>query len=197
MSESPYQLAVILGSVRPGRFGPVVANWLVRQVEQRGDVAVDVIDLADPARPVTGGSTPVVTGQDDAEKALGFAERIGRADAFVVVTPEYNHGYPGELKVAIDSVNMQWHAKPVGFVSYGGISGGLRAVEQLRLVFAELHTVTVRETVSFAMCHGKFDEAGEPLESGPVNQAAKALLEQLGWWARVLRDARANRPYGA
>ncbi|MGC4808239.1 NADPH-dependent FMN reductase [Micromonospora sp. DT233] len=202
MSESPYQLAIILGSVRPGRFGPVVAKWLVGQAEQRGDLAVDLIDLAPPS-PATdqagagGVADPAGVGGHHAPAGPGFAERIGRADAFVVVTPEYNHGYPGELKAAIDSVGQQWYAKPVGFVSYGGISGGLRAVEQLRLVFAELHTVTVRETVSFAMCHGRFDAAGEPLDRGPVDQAAKALLDQLGWWARVLRDARTTHPYGS
>ncbi|SDZ19696.1 NAD(P)H-dependent FMN reductase [Micromonospora pattaloongensis] len=197
MTESPYRLAVILASVRSGRFGPVVAKWCTRQAEQRGDVVVDLIDLAETPLPVAGQATPVVTGQYEAEDVRAFAERIGRADAFVVVTPEYNHGYPGALKIAIDAVNPEWHAKPVGFVSYGGISGGLRAVEQLRVVFAELHPVTVRETVSFAMCHGKFGERGEPLESGPVNQAARALLDQIAWWARVLRDARAARPYRA
>lgn len=197
MSESPYQLAVILGSVRSGRFGPVAANWFIRQAQKRGDVVVDLIDLAETPLPVTGQVTPVVTGVYESADVRAYAERIGRADAFVIVTPEYNHGYPGALKVAIDAVNPEWHAKPVAFVSYGGISGGLRAVEQLRQIFGELHTVTIRETVSFAMCHGKFDEDGEPLESGPVNQAAKVLLDQIGWWARALRDARAARPYGA
>lgn len=88
---------------------------------------LDVIDLADTRVP-----------------SAELADRIGAADAFVVVTPEYNHSYPGPLH-AIDSVGEQWRAKPVGFVSYGGVSGGLRAVEPLRVVFAELHAVTIRE----------------------------------------------------
>jgi NAD(P)H-dependent FMN reductase len=98
-------LGVIVGSVRDGRFGPVVADWFVGQARQRDDVGVDVIDLAD---------TPFPSAE--------FASRIGAADAFVIVTPEYNHGYPGLLKTAIDSVGRERHAKPVGFVSYGGIS---------------------------------------------------------------------------
>lgn len=172
-------LGVIVGSVREGRFGPVVADWFVGQAKQRDDVSVDVIDLAD---------TPI--------PSADFASRIRMADAFVIVTPEYNHGYPGPLKTAIDSVGQQWRAKPVGFVSYGGISGGLRAVEQLRAVFAELHTVTVRETVSFHGARGQFDEHGAPRERDAVNAAASALLNQLAWWAHALQQARAARPYG-
>jgi NAD(P)H-dependent FMN reductase len=114
-----------------------------------------------------------------------------------VVTPEYNHGYPGPLKTAIDSVSREWRAKPLGFVCYGGLSGGLRAVEQLRLVFAELHTVTIRETVSFHGARQRFNEHGVPREPDAVNAAAGALLEQLGWWARTLRRARITTPYGA
>src|SRR5918998_5196989 len=116
--SSTFTLAVIVGSVREGPFGPVVAGWFVGQAKQRDDVSVDVIDLADTPIPST-----------------NYSSRIGAADAFVVVTPEYNHGYPGPLKTAIDSVGREWQAKPVGFVSYGGLSGGLRAVEQLRVVF--------------------------------------------------------------
>ncbi|WFE55514.1 NAD(P)H-dependent oxidoreductase [Micromonospora sp. WMMD712] len=191
MSESPYQLAVIVGSVRDGRFGPVVANWFCRQARQRGDLVVDLIDLAHVPAALAG--APGAVAPDEAS----FAERIAAADAVVVVTPEYNHSYPGPLKAAIDSVGVPWHAKPVGFVSYGGISGGLRAVEALRVVFAELHAVTIRETVSFAGAHACFDAAGEPVDAGQVDRAASAMLDQLGWWAEALRTARAARPYGS
>ncbi len=95
------------------------------------------------------------------------------------------------MKIAIDSVGREWHAKPVGFVSYGGMSGGLRAVEQLRIVFAELHTVTIRETVSFHGAHAQFDEHGAPREPAAVNTAVGALLDQLAWWAHPLQYARA------
>lgn len=177
MLAPPLRLAVIVGSVRVGRFGPTVANWFCGQVGQHPHLVVDVVDLAETAFPCP-----------------EFTSRIGTADAVVVVTPEYNHSYPGELKIAIDSVRSEWRAKPIGFVSYGGISGGLRAVEQLRLVFAELHAVTVRETVSFHQAHQRFDHDGEPKEPGAA-LAARALLDQLTWWAHALRDARAVRPY--
>ena len=125
------------------------------------------------------------------------ARPASAADAFVVITPEYNHGYPGPLKTAIDSVGSEWHAKPVGFICYGGRSGGLRAVEQLRGVFAELHTVTVRETVSFHGASAQFDQDGVPRQAEAVNTAAGILLDQLAWWACTLREARLVHPYGA
>jgi NAD(P)H-dependent FMN reductase len=133
------QLAVIIASVRKDRVGPMVARWFLSRVQANTFPAVDVIDLADLDLPDDlggGGDTEI------------FAKRIERADAIVVVTPEYNRGYPGALKTAIDSVLPEWRAKPIGFVSYGGISGGLRAVEQLRMIFAELHVVTVQASVS-------------------------------------------------
>ena len=119
--------------------------------------------------------------------------RLASADAFVVVTPEYNHGYPGALKLLIDSASREWHAKPVAFVSYGGISGGLRAVEQLRLVFAELHATTIRDSVSFANVWELFNSAGQPPPS--AHKAMSALLRQLSWWAHALRDAREAGAY--
>ena len=124
-----------------------------------------------------------------------YLGRLARADGFVVVTPEYNHGYPASLKQAIDLAHHEWRAKPVAFVSYGGMSGGLRAVEQLRQVFAELHATTVRDTVSFHMAHAAFDASGQPVDATGPAAAAKTLLDQLAWWAAALRDARTARPY--
>ena len=135
----PPRLAVIVGSTREGRFAPTVANWFVDQARTRADIDIDVIDLAD-ARPAA------VYPASARDAVDAYAERIDRADGFVVVTPEYNHGYPASLKQAIDLAHHEWRAKPVAFVSYGGMAGGLRAVEQLRQVFAELHATTVRDT---------------------------------------------------
>lgn len=187
MMQERMKLAVIIGSVREGRFGPTVATWFAGQARERDDFEVDLIDLAGLEFSPSMASTP------DSED---FARRIDRADAVVVITPEYNHSYPGPLKTAIDSLGRQWHAKPVGLVSYGGMSGGLRAVEPLRVVFAELHAMTIRETVSFHGARGRFDDAGQPIDAEGVNEAARAMLDQLAWWAQALREARATRPYG-
>ncbi len=115
MSGAPLHLAVIVGSTREGRFGSTVARWFVKQV--RTDLTLDLIELADVGLPAVFPTRP-----DPAVAA--YAKRIDRSDAIVVVTPEYNHGYPASLKQAMDVAHTEWQAKPVGFVSYGGISGG-------------------------------------------------------------------------
>lgn len=190
MPDQPLHVAVIIGSTREGRFGPTVANWFTRQAQLRDDTEIDLIDLADVRLPAVHPLRP------NAEVAA-YLERIDRADGFVIVTPEYNHGYPAALKHALDLPHREWGAKPVAFVSYGGMAGGLRAVEQLRQVFAELHTVTVRDTVSFHMAHALFDAAGEPVDPTGCNAAARTMLDELVWWARALRNARAERVYAA
>jgi NAD(P)H-dependent FMN reductase len=191
------RLAVIIGSVREGRFGPTVANWFAGQAAGRTDMTVDVVDLAGIGLPLEMppfGSPPA----PEAAGALGeLTPRLAAADAFVVVTPEYNHSFPASLKNAVDWHSREWYAKPVGFVSYGGVSGGLRAVEQLRVVFAELHAVTVRDTVSFHGAWSQFDDQGEPISPDGCGGAAKTMLDQLAWWARALREAKAVRPYAA
>lgn len=168
--------AVILGSTRKGRLCEKVARWAAARIEADARFELDVIDPA-----------------TDAGADVG--RTLQRADAFVVVTPEYNHGYPAPLKALIDAWYDEWQAKPVAFVSYGGLSGGLRAVEQLRQVFAELHTVTVRDGVSFDNAWDRFDAAGTLLEPERPERAMQVLLSRLHWWARALREARDARAY--
>ncbi|MEU7909186.1 NAD(P)H-dependent oxidoreductase [Actinoplanes sp. NPDC049118] len=174
MSAEPLRVAVIVASTREGRFGPTVAAWFSGVARGRTDLAVEIVDLAD---------------EDTVTKQLGVA------DAFVVVTPEYNHSYPAPLKAVIDAHRDEWLAKPVGFVSYGGLSGGLRAVEHLRQVFAELHAVTVRDTVSFHGGRQCFGADGLPTDPSDCGAAAQRLLGQVAWWGQTLRDARETRPY--
>ncbi|BCK54574.1 NADPH-dependent FMN reductase [Nocardia wallacei] len=194
MQAGPIRVALICGSVREGRFGPVVTSWLRERIERRDDIDLDVVDLADLPLPLAQQAKPVPYGDYDAPQVRDWAARVDAADAFVVVTPEYNRGYPAGLKLAIDSVHPEWRAKAVGFVSYGGVSGGLRAVEQLRPVFAELRAVTIRETVGIAQFWEQFDDAGRPRDRA-VNRAADVLLDELLWWARALRSARAEMAY--
>jgi NAD(P)H-dependent FMN reductase len=189
------RLGLIIGSTRLGRFGPTVAEWFLGHVRQRADLEVDVMDLAEIPLPTVQQAEPVVFGHYPHPDVVAFAERVGAADGFVVVTPEYNHGYPASLKLAIDSVYTEWNAKPVGFVSYGGLAGGARAIEQLRQVFAEVHAVTIRETICFGMAHQQFDPEGVLRSPDAADNAAKAFLDQLTWWTEALRDARARRAY--
>ena len=185
MPAPPLQIAVITGSTREGRFGPVPARWIIAEVDGRDDMTADAIDLAHA------GLRPVLPRSPDPDERR-YIERIERADGYVVVTPEYNHSFPASLKQAIDLPHAEWRGKPVAFVSYGGIAGGLRAVEQLRLVFAELHAMTVRDTVSFHNFPQRFDADGRPTDAEGTTAAATSMLDQLAWWGNALRAARAE-----
>lgn len=187
--SSTIRVALIYGSTREGRFCDTVAAWAAAQIASRSEFALDVIDPAALALPVRHERE----GTDD---LVALRQRIADADAFVIVTPEYNHGYPAALKLVIDLAQSGWQAKPVAFVSYGSMSGGLRAVEQLRLVFAELHAVTIRDGVSFHLAWHQFDRAGQPRDPDGCGAAASTMLDRLAWWSLALRDARARRPYG-
>jgi NAD(P)H-dependent FMN reductase len=192
MTEERLRVVVIIGSIRQGRFGPTAANWIAAQACGRDDLEVDVVDLAEAW-------LPEVLPGDQARLPTPRAVRdlapwLAAADAFVVVTPEYNRSYPGSLKNAIDWYREEWRAKPVGFVSYGGAAGGLRAVEHLRQVFAAVDAIPIRETVSLHNHRDQFDAAGRPVDPATSNAAAAALLDQLTWWAAVLRDHRDGPP---
>ncbi|MEU1015729.1 NAD(P)H-dependent oxidoreductase [Streptomyces sp. NPDC005898] len=192
--DAPLRVAVIVGSNREGRFGPTVAEWLLARVRERSDLTVDVVDLAEVDLPTSLSFRPSTAVSTELAKVT---PKLAAADAFIVLTPEYNHSYPASLKSVIDWHKGEWQAKPVAFVSYGGLSGGLRAVEHLRPVFAELHTVTIRDTVSFHNAGALFDDAGRHRDPAAADAAAKAMLDQVAWWGWALRKAKADRPYGS
>lgn len=195
MSQTPVSIVVIIASTRPGRLGSAIAAWVVEQARRRDDLEVEVIDLASPPFP------PVLSTVHPGNTRPAAVDRaslaLGAADGFVVVTPEHNHSYPAALKNAIDWFTNEWHAKPVGFVSYGGISGGLRAVEHLRNVFSEVQATTIRHTVSFANVWDQFSPEGPTAVTSGALQAVDRMLEQLVWWARVLRSGRHQQRYPA
>src|SRR5689334_2219377 len=183
MSSSPLRLAIIIGSTREGRYADVVANWFIAQAAKRDDLEIDVVDVAALDLPVHFTKAPVPALQ-------AYLDRVDQAECYVVITPEYNHSYPASLKHAIDLAGAEWQRKPVAFVSYGGISGGLRAVEHLRQVFAELRTVTIRDTVSFQGPWSLFDAEGRLVDAGMAELATTTMLDDLVWWAGALRSAK-------
>ncbi|WP_330229041.1 NAD(P)H-dependent oxidoreductase [Nocardia sp. NBC_00508] len=192
MSNAPLKLAVIIGSVREGRFGPVVATWFTEEVRRHGLFEVDVIDLAEAQLPLELPATPPAL-EPDPERPEGMTDltrRLAAADAFVIVTPDYNRSVPASLKAAIDWHFSQWDAKAIGFVGYSGASGGLLAIEHLRQIFNELNAHTVRNYVSFPRYYLLFDGEGRLLEPDEPAAAAAAMLDQLHWWASTLAAAR-------
>jgi NAD(P)H-dependent FMN reductase len=183
------RIAVIIGSIRQGRSGAAIGHWVADQVRPRPDMDLDVVDLAELQLPVV---MPDL--ENTATLPVPIAElgsRLAAADAFVIVTPEYNRSFPASLKNAIDWFYDEWVAKPVACVTYGGRARGTRAAEQLRLVFGELHAVVIRDLLSFDLEDGSVGADGRPTGG---EAAAKGVLDQLAWWAHSLRGARAARP---
>jgi NAD(P)H-dependent FMN reductase len=195
MSEQS-KLVVIVGSVRNGRFGPTVASWVADRAREHGGFDVSVLDVADEDIPLSlPAESPKYAGDDYPRPASmgAVTARLADADAFIVVTPEYNHSYPASLKALIDWHFTQWTAKPVAFASYGGAAGGRHAVLHLENVFTELHAVTIRDGLAFPSYFTGWRD-GNPLDEQAAGYA-KTLLDQLDWWARALRSARAAVPY--
>ena len=195
------KLLVIIGSTRPTRSADLVLPWLTEKVSQHPAFDAEIVDLRDWPLPIFAehpGTLGDINDPTYSEPLVrAWNKKVKQADAFIVITPEYNHSFPAPLKTAIDWYSKEWHARPVAFVAYGGNAGGLRAVEQLRQVFAELHSVTVRNAVGFSMAWEHFDEAGRLRDPARHEKAAGLMLDQLAWWGRALKQARSIRPYPA
>lgn len=193
------KLKVILGSTRQGRFGEKPARWIHDEASALPDVEVELLDLRDyPLPHFDEPSSPMwKQGKYDNQLVQRWADRIADGDAFVIVSPEYNHGYPGVLKDALDYIYPEWGRKPVSFVSYGN-AGGARVVEQLRQVVIELQMWPMRSAlhipsaVYLAVVREPVPvnpELFKPLKEGRVNQVDRFFKELL-WAARALKQAR-------
>ena len=185
-----YKIQVILGSTRHGRFGEQPARWIEEKAKEHAEFDVEFIDLRNYPLPFF--DEPVSPSQPNmkyvSKEGESWAKKIGEADGYVWVTPEYNHGYPAVLKNAIDYVYKEWIKKPVAFVAYGSV-GGARAVEQLRGVAAELQMTPVRSAVHINEYWNLLDEKGM-LKTQGFEYAATNMLDQLMWWTIALQEAR-------
>lgn len=189
------RIQIILGSTREGRFGDRVANWFYRLAGERKDTLSELIDLRDWPLPFFNEPTSPITGHY-APEARAWAAKIAEGDGYVFVTPEYNFGYPAVLKNALDHIYHEWNNKPVAFVSYGGGAGGSRAVQQLREVVIELQMAPIRAGIVIPFARRLFDESGT-IKDESYNVRAKALLDQLLWWASALKAARVGSSDGS
>src|SRR5487761_2152378 len=159
MRNRTLKLLVILGSDRPGRVGARVGKWVAHSLEAYPQFTVDFADLAQLDLGLKLSSHHPRTGIYEGG-ALELASKLGEADAFIIITPEYNHGYSAILKHAIDCVCAEWFTKAGAIISYGAASGGLRASEQIRQVLAELRTHITRNSISISGASQKIDEEG-------------------------------------
>jgi NAD(P)H-dependent FMN reductase len=180
------KVAIVTGSTRPGRKNEAVARWVYGVAKERTDVELEFVDIADYHLPLLDEPTPV---QHTQEHTKTWAAKIESFDAYVFVTPEYNHSITGALKNAIDYLYPEWHNKVAAFVSYGGAAGGTRAVEHLRLVMAELQVATVRNQVALSG-YTDFENFAtfkpEPRRAAEVHK----MLDQLIVWGRALQTVR-------
>ncbi len=170
---------IILGSTREGRVGEKVARWFMDHARARTDFTTEFLDLADWPLPFFNAPVPPAFGPSPDPAARAWGAKIAQADGYILVTPEYNHGYPAVLKNALDHLYHEWNGKPVGFVGYGGPGGGIRAVEQLRQVVVELGMVPLREQVILAKAYAAFDEAGGLLDRRAPDRQASAVLDEI------------------
>jgi len=176
---------IILGTAREGRQSEKVANFILQEVKTAG-LESEIIDVRDFMMRAT----------DNTQKsplAKKLSEKISRADGIIIVSPEYNHGYPGELKLVLDMLYEQYARKPLGIcgVSAGGL-GGARAVEQLRHVSVELHMIPIREAIYFPNVHELFDEKGA-IKERAYSARVKKFLDELVWYANVLKPEREKK----
>jgi NAD(P)H-dependent FMN reductase len=184
------RVAIVTGSTRPGRNNEAVAAWVFDIAKKRSDAQFELVDIAGYNLPLLDESIPPTLGQYSRAHTKAWAAKIGSFDAYVFVTPEYNHGISGALKNAIDYLFAEWNNKAAGFVSYGG-AGGARAVEQLRLVMGELMVATVRAQVLLSM-FTDFENFSvfkpDPRREGEVN----TVLDQVIAWGGALKTVRSS-----
>ena len=187
-------IAIIVGSTRPGRKADAVAKWVSDVARKRGDAGFEVVDILDYKLPLLDEPIPPAAagGQYSKPHAKAWAAKIASFDAYVFVTPEYNHGTSGALKNALDFLYPEWNDKAAGFVAYGG-AGGTRAVEQLRLSAAELQIATVRNQVALSL-YADFEKFTIFKPQEQQERAVNAMLDQLVAWGGALKTLRKDRP---
>jgi NAD(P)H-dependent FMN reductase len=190
---SQLKVGIILGSTRPGRRGEQVANWVLDTAKTvRDDAEFELVDLADFDLPLLDEPMPASSGLYEKAHTRAWSEKIATFDAFVFVTPEYNHVPSAALINAIDFLHLEWNDKAAAIVSYGASASGLRAVEVLRLMLSESHIAHVRQNVAFSLMTDF--ENFSVLTPGPQHEKhLDTLLDQLVAWGTALQGVREQK----
>jgi len=183
-------LLVIIGSTRPGRVGPAVADWIIERARARDEFEVRVADLAEQNLPIFDEPKHPRFGEYVHQHTKDWSAVVAPADAFVFVIPEYNYGFNAAIKNAIDYLNKEWQYKPVGFVTYGGVAAGTRAMQMLKQVISALKMVPMVEAVNIPFVQQFLDENRVLQPNEIMESAATALLDELERWADVTASLR-------
>jgi NAD(P)H-dependent FMN reductase len=189
------RVAILTGSTRPGRKSLDVAKWVYEKAKERTGMEFEIVDIKDYDLPLLDEPVPPSMGQYSKEHTKKWSATINGFDAFVFVTPEYNHGIPGVLKNAIDFLYKEWNNKAAGIVSYGSI-GGARSAEQLRLVMGELQVADVRAQVMLSL----FTDFENMTVFKPAEYHLKSLntmLDQLTVWGDCMKKVRESKQQAA
>jgi len=184
------RLSIIVGSTRPGRAGLPIADWFADRARGHGGFEIDVVDLAELNLPMLDEPNHPRLRQYTHQHTKDWSARIAGSDAFVIVTPEYNHGYSAPVKNAIDYLHHEWHYKPVGFVSYGGVAAGTRAMQQLKQVVTALRMLPLTDAVNIPFHTQFLDDDGRVQANEVMEQAADVMLDELVRVAETLRPLR-------
>lgn len=183
-------LQIIIASTRPGRVGPSVASWIHQRAIAHGGFDVELIDLAEVNLPMFDEPNHPRLHQYVHQHTKDWSATIDRADAFIFVIPEYNYGFNAAIKNAIDYLNAEWKHKPVGFVSYGGVGAGTRAVQMLKQVITALSMMPVFDAVNIPFIQQFLDDERKLQPNDIMETAATTMLDELVRWTATLRALR-------
>jgi len=187
-------LKIIIASTRPGRKGPSLAYWINEIAKKHGAFEVKLIDLKEVNLPFLDEPNHPRFQKYEHEHTKAWSREIDEADAFIFVTPEYNFGFPATLKNALDFVFNEWGYKPVGFVSYGGVSGGIRAVQMLKQVVTAQRMMPIPESINVPFFTKFINDQEQFVPEEGLEKAAIGMLDELAKWTKAMEPMRVKNP---
>lgn len=187
-----YKLKVIVGSTRPTRKGKAVADWFMEIAQKDANFEVELLDLKEINLPLMDEPEHPRAQNYQHEHTKRWSKMIDDGDAYILVTPEYNYSYPATLKNALDYLGREWSEKPVAFVSYGGMSGGMRSVQALKLPLTTLAMMPIPDAVNIPFVANYFNEKGVFEANEVIEKSAERMMATLLKWTKALKEMREN-----
>ena len=187
-----FQLKIIIASTRPGRKGRMVGDWFATLSQQYSEFKVEILDLKEINLPDMDEAAHPKMMQYQHEHSKQWSAKIDEADAFVIVACEYNHGFSGPLKNAIDYLYSEWNYKPAAFVSYGGVAGGARSVLMLSQVLTSLKVVPLYDTVIIPFIYKFINQDRQFLANDIITKSAHVMMQELIHWTEILKYMRSS-----
>ncbi|RYY56952.1 MAG: NADPH-dependent oxidoreductase [Chitinophagaceae bacterium] len=185
-----HKIKIITSTTREGRKGVIIANWITELVKGMADVEAELLDLAEINLPLMDEPNHPKMKQYKHPHTLAWSRKIEEADGFIIVLAEYNYGFPAPIKNALDYLFQEWQHKPVGFVSYGGASGGLRSTQMLKQVVTTLSMIPLVEQVALSFFTKYINEQSRFVADATIEKAAGTMLSELHRWMTILRPMR-------